>query len=265
MVFWIAVLVGAFFAWIAVQVGFYAAWMMFFNILLSAYLAIFLSPVIIDNVPAATDTPYGYTLVFLCIAAATMILSYGVCYAFLSGQLRFDFPKIFDTIGAGIVGFLAGFMAWSMLSFSFALLPLWELDSLRSLGFEASSQRANTAYMCWWCDLLHTLTSSSENEISSAEAVELLVTRVSFSAGEAPPSDDAGGSSSGAADASKRGPAKGGKAGSPAGAASGASNPAGAGNPAGAYGNRTQAPPTQSQPYGRPQQPSGAPIPGTTQ
>ena len=91
MVFWIAVLVGAFFAWVAVQVGFYSAWMLFFNLLLAAYLAIFLSPVIIDNVPAATGTPYGYTLVFLFIAAATMILSYAICYAFLSGQLRFEF------------------------------------------------------------------------------------------------------------------------------------------------------------------------------
>jgi hypothetical protein len=258
MVFWIAVLVGAFFAWVAVQVGFYSAWMLFVNLLLAAYLAVFLSPVVIDNVPAATGTPYGYTLVFLCIAAATMILSYGVCYAFLSGQFRFEFPRIFDTIAAGIVGFLAGFMAWSMLSFSLALLPLWELDSLRSLGFEAEKQKANTAYMCWWCDQLHTLTYSSDSELSSAEAVELLLTRVSFAAGETLPSDEAEGSSSGATDASKRGPAKGSKTGSPAGATSGTTNPAGA------YGNRTQAPPAQSPPRGRTQQPSGAPIPGTS-
>ena len=259
MVFWIAVLVGAFFAWVAVQVGFYSAWMLFFNLLLAAYLAIFLSPVIIDNVPAATGTPYGYTLVFLFIAAATMILSYAICYAFLSGQLRFEFPKIFDTVGAGIVGFLAGFMAWSVVAFSFALLPLSELDTFRSLGFEASSQHANTAYMCWWCDLLHTLTPSSENEISSSDAVEVLLRRVSFGAGEAP-DDEAGTSSSGATAASRRGATKGPATGAPAGAAS----PAGAAKAPGTYGNRTQAPPAQPRPSGRVQQPSSAPLPGTT-
>jgi hypothetical protein len=264
MVFWLAVLVGAFFAWVAVQVGFYATWTLLVNLLLSAYLAIFLSPVIIDNVPAATGTPYGYTLVFLCVAVATMILCYGVCYAFLSGQLRFEFPKILDTIAAGIVGFLAGFLAWSLLSFSLALLPLWELDSLRSLGFEASSQKANTAYMCWWCDLLHTLTSSSETEQSSGEAVELLLTRVSFAAGETP-QEGAEGSSSGATEAPKRGSTKGSKKGAAA-AAPNATSPGGAANPAGAYGNRAQAtPPAQPQRYGATRPTDNAPIPGTTQ
>ena len=56
MVFWLAVLVGALFAWIAVQVGFYAAWTMFFHLVLAAYMAIFLTPVVIANVPAAAAT-----------------------------------------------------------------------------------------------------------------------------------------------------------------------------------------------------------------
>jgi hypothetical protein len=258
MVFWIAVLVGAFFAWVAVQVGFYAAWMMLVNLLLSAYLAIFLSPVIIDNVPAATGTPYGYTLVFLCIAAATMLLSYGICYAFLSGQLRFEFPKILDTIGAGIVGFLAGFLAWSVLSFSLALLPLWELNTLRSLGFEASSQKANTAYMCWWCDLLHALTSSSDTELTSAEAVDMLLTRVTFSAGEAPQSGGTEGSPTGATEATKRGPSTGAKTGA---YAAPPANAPSAANPYGSYEKRAEAtPPSQPQPYNTMPQPQTTPA-----
>ncbi len=51
MIFWLAVLVGGLFAWIAVQIGFYAAWIMFFNLLLSAYVAIFLTPVLVTDGP----------------------------------------------------------------------------------------------------------------------------------------------------------------------------------------------------------------------
>jgi hypothetical protein len=180
MVFWLAVLVAAFFAWVAVQIGFYATWTMFISLLLAAYLAIFLSPVVIDNVPAATGTPYGYTLVFLCVAAATIILSYGICYAFLSGRLRFEFPKILDTVGAGILGFLAGFLASSLVAFSVSLTPFCESDAFRDLTLssgrsaevEGTASRGNVAsagprnatisYLCFWCGLLHTLVSSTD-------------------------------------------------------------------------------------------------------
>ena len=246
MVFWLAVLVAAFFAWVGVQIGFYATWTMFFSLLLAAYLAIFLSPVVIDNVPAATGTPYGYTLVFLCIAVATMILSYGICYAFLSGHLRFEFPKILDTVGAGILGFLAGFLASSVLTFSFALLPLWELDWLRSLGLEASSQKTNTTYMCWWCDLLHTLASSSETGLSSAEAVDMLLTRMRLSAEDASTSGGTEASPSGTTEAPKRGPSAAPKTGAYSPPASNTFNAPNPYNPAGAYQQKAETmPPTQ--------------------
>ncbi len=240
MVFWLAVLVAAFFAWVAVQVGFYAAWTMLFTLLLAAYLAIFLSPVVIENVPAATDTPYGFTLVFLCIAVATLILSYGICYAILSGRLRYEFPKILDTIGAGIVGFLAGFLASSTLTFSLALLPLQDLDWLRSLGLEASAQKTNMAYMCWWCDVLHTLASSSETEVTSAEAVDMLLTRAAASAEGATASSGTETSGTSATEASKRAPSTAPNAGTYSQPTPNTYNPSGTSNRAGGYENKAQ-------------------------
>ncbi len=88
MVFWLGVFAGALFVWIAVQIGFYATWTMFFNMGLSAYVAIFLTPVVISTVPAATETPYGYALVLVCVAIAALLISYGLTFACLSGDLR---------------------------------------------------------------------------------------------------------------------------------------------------------------------------------
>ncbi len=166
MVFWLAVLVGALFAWIAVRIGFYATWILFFNLLLAAYVAIFLAPVVIADVPAATAIPgYGYALTLLSIAVATLFIAYGTCYACLSGKLRLEFPRFFDTIVAGVLGFLAGFLVWSFVIFSFALTPLAETQVCKKLGLDAPSQKINTSYVCWWCNRLHSMLRCLGTEI----------------------------------------------------------------------------------------------------
>jgi len=177
MVFWIAVLIGGLFAWAAAQVGFFASWIMLFNLVLSAYLAVFLAPVIVDSVPATTDTPYGYALVLLTVAIATLVTSYAVCYACLSGRTRIEFPALMEKLGAGVLGFLGGLLVSSFLGLVVSLTPLPELDSLRPLGLHAESQRATRAYVCWWCDVLHGFVGSSESGMTSADAVDLLLNR----------------------------------------------------------------------------------------
>lgn len=179
MVFWIAVLIGGLFAWAAAQVGFFASWIMLFNLVLSAYLAVFVAPLIIDAVPATTDTPYGYALVLLTIAIATLVTAYAVCYTLLSGRTRIEFPALMDKLGAGILGFLGGFLVSSFLGLVVSLTPLPELDSLRPLGLDAASQRATRAYVCWWCDVLHGFVGSSESGMTSGEAVDSLLNRAS--------------------------------------------------------------------------------------
>ena len=154
MVFWIAVLAGALFAWSAVQIGFYASWIMFFNLALSAYVGLFLAPLIVTTIPAATASTYGYGygLVLLSVAIATLLISYGICYATLSGELRYELPKMFDNIGAGLLGFFSGFLVLSFLGFTVSLTPVAQMDAVKMLGLEATSQQTNISYVYWCCD-----------------------------------------------------------------------------------------------------------------
>jgi len=175
MVFWLAVLMGGLFAWIAVQIGFYATWILFFHLLLSAYMAIFLTPVVLANLPAATTTPYGYAMTFVCIAIATLFVVYGICFACLTGQLRVEFPKVFDTIMAGVLGFDAGFLVLSFVSFTFCLTPLSQSAFSKEYGLSAESQRTNIHYLCWSCDLLHSFIASRDGPSSSELAVGTLL------------------------------------------------------------------------------------------
>jgi hypothetical protein len=183
MAFFCAVAAGGLFAWIAVQIGFYAAWILFFNLLLSAYMAIALTPVLIANVPDVATTPYGYALSLLCIAIATLAIAYGLTYACVSGRLRAAFPRAFDNVGAGLLGFLAGFLTWSFLTFAFCLTPVSQLGVCTAFGFDAQSQKTNTAFLCWWCDRLHGFVSAVDTP-SSKDSAHALLAKVSAPAAE---------------------------------------------------------------------------------
>lgn len=175
MIFWLAVLAGALFAWIAVRIGFFATWIMFFHLVLAACMAIFLTPEVVASIPEATAIHgYGHALTMLSVAAAALFIAYGTCYACLSGRISMPFPRFFDTIVAGVIGFQAGFFAWSFLVLVFSLTPLSQLDFFKRLEFDQKAQRANTAYVCWWSDVLHSFIAPLGDESTSRKAVELL-------------------------------------------------------------------------------------------
>ncbi len=176
MIFWLAIILGAFMAMNAVQIGFYGTWIMFFHVLLSVYMAIFWAPIIITDVTSATATSWGFALTMVSIAIATLSIGYGICFLCLSGNFSLEFPKTFDTLVAGFVGFLTGFLILSFLAFAFCLSPLSQFSLFKMIGLDTAVQTTNTAYMCWWCDWMHCLVGSGVPR-SSEEDIRLLVTK----------------------------------------------------------------------------------------
>jgi len=168
------VAVGGLFAWIGVRLGFLASWIMFFNLLLAAYMGVFLGPYIIASVPATTESPYGHALVFVSTAVGTLLATYAACYASLAGRIQIEFPRVFESLAAGILGFLSGFLAWGFVSMVICLTPLSEEDFCRQLGFDSPAEKTNISFVCWWCDRLHGFVGSSESDVSSSETFELL-------------------------------------------------------------------------------------------
>ena len=127
MVFWLAVLVGALFAWIAVQIGFYATWIMFFNLVLSAYVGMFLTPVVITMVPAATETPYGYAPGADERRHRHVVdRLWDLTFACLSGQLRVDVSQGVRQHRRGLAGLsdrLPGFEFRGVCRLADAIVP----------------------------------------------------------------------------------------------------------------------------------------------
>ncbi len=178
MIFWIGILVGATFVWFAIKMGFYETWAMFFNIVISIYLAIFLQPTITDIVPAAGDTPYGNTLTILAIAIASFLILHGISYIFFTSQFSVSFPKIFNTLGAGLLGFLAGFLVWSFVSLLIFITPISQNTFVKEIGFTSQFKQTSMPVICWWCDLVNTVASRQDDKYTTEKAISGLLKSV---------------------------------------------------------------------------------------
>lgn len=178
MVFWIGILVGALFAWLAITIGFYETWAMLFNIVISIYVGIFLRPMVADIIPAAGNMPYSNALTTAALVIACFLILHGISYIFFTSQFSVVFPRVFNTLGSGFLGFLAGFLVWSLVSFLICIMPISQNTFVKGIGFDSQSQQTNISYLRWWCDLVNTMVSSGDSEVSSEQAISELVKSV---------------------------------------------------------------------------------------
>jgi hypothetical protein len=174
MAFWMGILVGGFFAWLAIRIGLLETWAMLFNILVSIYLAVFLGPTI-ANIPGAADAPFSNLLAAIGTAIATFLVLHTISYTFITAQFSFSFPKILGSLGAGLLGFLAGLLVWSFASILICLTPISEQPIAKGLGFCSKSQQTNVSYMSWWCDLVNKAVASQDSRHTSKEAINALL------------------------------------------------------------------------------------------
>lgn len=174
MVFWIGILVGGTFAWLAIKLGFYQTWALIFNIIISIYLAVYLRPVIV-NIPAVGDTPYNNALAMVAVALAAFLILHGISYTFLTGQFNVSFPKVFDILGTGFLGFLAGFLVWSFLTLLIYITPVSQNTFVKGIGFTGQFQKTSVSYISRFCNLVNAVVSSQDNKDSAEQTISKLL------------------------------------------------------------------------------------------
>ncbi|OHB62344.1 MAG: hypothetical protein A2Y76_00220 [Planctomycetes bacterium RBG_13_60_9] len=188
MVFWIAILAGVLFIWLAVRLGFYETWILFFNVVVSIYVSIFLGPTIARLAPlGGGGAPYATALSMLVLAGGCFAVLHGLSYVFLTGQFSVAFPRFFDVLLAGALGFVAGFLILSFVALVITTTPLAEHEMIRSIGFSHKSQQANLSCLARCCDLVHSVAASGPNDNATRAAVERLLEK------HPAPAPDAGG------------------------------------------------------------------------
>jgi hypothetical protein len=175
MVFWIGILAGGLFAWVAVKIGFYETWTLLFNIIITVYVSVFAGPMLVDVIPGAAGAPYSKVLTMVSTAVVTFLILHCISYTFFTGQMNISLPSLFNSLGAAFLGFLAGFLVWSFLVVLFCITPISQHSIAKGLGFGGSSQQTSISYMSWWCNRVHQLAGSEENQITCEEHVGELV------------------------------------------------------------------------------------------
>ena len=175
MVFWLGILVGGAFAWLAIKMGFYETWALLFNIIISIYLAVFLGPIIADIAPIARNTAYNNALSMIATAIGAFLILHGISYTFFTGQFTVSFPKMFNTIGSGFLGFLSGFLVWSFVSLLIFITPISQQPIAKEIGFGSQFEQANVPYIYWWCNLVSTVVSPRDNEYTAKQAISGLL------------------------------------------------------------------------------------------
>jgi len=175
MVFWVGILVGGVFVWFAIKMGFYETWAFAFNIVISIYLAVFLGPIIASTVPVVRDTAYNNALTMTVTAVGVFLILHGISYTFLTGQFSVSFPKVFDTLGTGFLGFLTGFLIWSFVSLLICITPISQNSFVKEIGFGTQFEQSNIPVICWWCNLVNSVVSSQDSEQTTEEAISDLL------------------------------------------------------------------------------------------
>ena len=169
MVVLIGIIAGLIFAWMAIRMGLYVTWSVMFNLIVSIYLAISLGPVIADKLPL--EGSFGAAVILVGFAAAVFTLLQGACYLFITSQYEMSFPKLFDSVTSSIIGFLAG-----MLIVSFLSLPIGIIRQGLSAKnhYKENSQLANSAYLDFWYNTMHSLVGTKENTRTEKLIAEII-------------------------------------------------------------------------------------------
>ncbi len=189
MVFWIAVLVGALFVWLAVRTGFYETWVLLFNITISIYVSIYLAPVVISFTSGAGGRSWGTALSMLVLAGGCFAILHGLSYVFLTGQFSIPFPRLFDVLFSGVLGFAAGFLILSFAALVLATTPMAEHKIVSTLGLSPQSQRANITCIAWFCDAVHSFAGFEGGRTTRAAVQHLLEESRLKADADRPPTD----------------------------------------------------------------------------
>jgi ABC-type xylose transport system permease subunit len=170
MIFWVGILVSGLFAHFAIKKGFYEMWALGFNIIISIYLAVLLGPVVSDIIPVGTAA-YSKVLTMLGTAIACFLILHGISYTFITGQFSIPLPKIVDVVGAGIFGFLIGFLVWSFVCLLIMTTPITKNNLAKEIGFDTKAQQTNASYVSWWCNKVNKIVSSVDNKQATQQAI----------------------------------------------------------------------------------------------
>jgi hypothetical protein len=141
-----AIAMGVVFAVCGYRWGFYTIWAMLFNLMISIYLGIMLSPTVAGFMPTlfsagVRQTEGNFWYVYAAIVAGVALTSFIIlqitAMTYFTGTFNISLPKLLENLGAMFVGFAAGYILWGFLCFLVLIMPIKKEQSILFKSFTA--------------------------------------------------------------------------------------------------------------------------------
>jgi len=167
---------GLVFAVIAARYGFYPMWAVLVNIVIAVYLAVMLTPMAVNIILGQNISAYSYAGFLGLIAVVVFVVLETIAVTFLTGTFDVTLPKIFNNIGAGLLGFLAGVILWGLVCFILLITPGPKQYLTGKLNMTNDLQRMSQMSVYRVCNLVNALSRQS-NTGSVQEAIKILLSK----------------------------------------------------------------------------------------
>jgi hypothetical protein len=140
---------GVVFAVCGYRWGFYTIWAVLFNLLISIYLSVMLSPTVAGFLPTlfpagARQSEGNFWYVYAAIAAGVALASFIVlqitAMAYFTGTFNISLPKLLESLGAMFIGFLVGYVLWGFICFLVLIMPVSKEQPILLKSFTADPQ-----------------------------------------------------------------------------------------------------------------------------
>ena len=148
-----AILVGGAFAYIGLKKKFFVMWSMLFNLLVSIFLGIMFLPLISRLTPDIGQNGYFLSLCMFVLTALFFFTLHVIVKMYIITSSSGVFPVIFDQVGAGILGFLFGYIVCCFVFFVLSVMPIAKHPFMTNVfgkeGFGALSSRPVKKVCCF--------------------------------------------------------------------------------------------------------------------
>ncbi len=154
MVFWFTILVGIIAAWKGRKIRFYSAWALLFNILVSMYLGVMLTPVLIGMITDQSVSYYHCATGVAGIATIAFIILHTFTTTVLIVDVEICFPRMFDGVGSAILTFLSGYLVCNFVILVICIMPFTKKPTVENFIEQADLTAVAVPSVAVACDFV---------------------------------------------------------------------------------------------------------------
>jgi len=131
----IIIAVGLIFAFIGYRKTWYPSWAYLFNLLIAVYVSIMIAPQVVDKFPLISNYlgDFSYAAFASTSAVVIFVVMDLLSFRYFTSASTIPFPSYLDSIGASVLGFLAGSVIAGFLLFIITISPLSRYSVVRTV------------------------------------------------------------------------------------------------------------------------------------